>query len=137
MVIARGLAVLLVGAMVVSACGDDEVTGTTEAVVFGEGVIPESVPADFPRPGDSVVGTTLVDKINNRTEYGLSVTADATSTVQFFQVGLVNQGYIIDSSEGNSAEWLLDFSKGELQGSIFFTPQSDTVTTAVIRFNRS
>ena len=128
------LALLLVGA----ACGDDDGgTGTTEAVVFGEGTIPESVPDDFPIPAGSVVGTTLVDKINNRTEFRLTIRADATSTVQFFQVGLVNQGYVIDSSTGNSTEWTVTFSNGELRGTIFTTPQGPGLTTSVISVNTS
>ncbi len=134
----RLVAALLVGIAVMAACSDDgAATGTTEAVVFGEGVIPESVPDDFPIPSNSVVGTTLVDKINNRTEFRLTVVADITSTVQFFQVGLVNQGYIINSSEGNATEWTLTFSDGDLQGQIFTTPQSDSVTTSVVSVNRS
>lgn len=130
--------VLLVGMLTVAACGDnDAVTGTTEAVVFGEGTIPESVPDDFPIPRNAVVGTTLVDKINNRTEFRLTIPADATSTVQFFQVGLVNRGYIINSSEGNAAEWTLTFSNGELQGTIFTTPQGQSASASVVSVNRS
>ena len=128
------LALLLVGA----ACGDDGgVTGSTEAIVFGEGTIPESVPDDIPIPPNSVVGTTLVDKVNNRTEFRLTIRAEATATVQFFQVGLVNQGYVINSSEGNAAEWTLTFSNGELRGTIFTTSQGQGLTTSVISVNTS
>jgi hypothetical protein len=124
--------------LVAAACSDDDgVTGSTQAVVFGEGTIPESVPDDFPIPAGAVVGTTLVDKINNRTEFRLSIRAESTATVQFFQVGLVNQGYVINSSEGNAAEWTLTFSNGELRGTIFTTPQGQGLTASVISLNTS
>jgi len=133
------LAVILLALTVMAAaCGDDDdVTGSTEAVVFGEGTIPESVPDDFPIPSDAVVGTTLVDKINNRTEFRLSVRSDLTSIVRFFQVGLVNQGYIINSSDGDDVEWTLTFSNGELQGSVFTSFMGQDVSTSVISVNTS
>jgi hypothetical protein len=127
-------------ALVVTACGDDDTTTTesTEAIVFSEGVIPDSVPESFPIPPDAVIGTTLVDKINNRTEFRMTITSDMETTVRFFQVGLVNQGYVITSSEGNAAEWTMTFSTGELTGSIFTTPQGGGfVTTSVLSFNAS
>jgi len=127
------LAVLLALMFVVSACSDDEPAGTTEAITFGEGEIPSSVPDDFPIPAGSVVGTTLVDKINHRTEFRLTMRSDPTSAVQFFQIGLVNEGYVVDSSEGNQSLWTIEFSKGqELSGSILFTaPQNDLVAAVV------
>ncbi len=133
------VAVLFVSLLiVVAACGDDDaVTGPTDAVTFGEGTVPESVPDDFPIPIDSVVGTTLVDKINNRTEFRLTIRADPTSIVQFFQVELVSQGYVIDSSAGNTNEWILTFNDGELRGTILTTPQGQGLTTAVISLNTS
>jgi len=139
MISARRLAAILLALLLLAAaCGDDDdVTGSTEAVVFGEGSIPESVPDDFPIPNDAVVGTTLVDKINNRSEFQLTIRADVTSAIRFFQVGLVNQGYVITSSEGNSTEWRLAFSNGELDGTIFMTPQGSNIATSVISVNNS
>lgn len=133
----RRVALLLVVFIVaVAACGDDDGDASDDAVVFGEGVIPESVPDDFPVPGNAVVGTTLVDKINNRTEFRLTLRGDITATTQFFQVGLVNQGYVVDSSEGSAAEWTLGFSDGPLDGSILITSQG-SVSAAVVRINTS
>lgn len=134
----RATAILLAWVVLAGACGDgDPVTGSTEAVTFGEGSIPPSVPDDIPIPNGAVVGTTLVDKANNRTEFRLTIPSDVIAVVQFFQVGLVNQGYIINSSEGNAAEWTLTFSNGPLRGTIFSTPQGDSVTTSVVSVNTS
>jgi hypothetical protein len=134
----RFVAVALVGLILGAGCsGDDAATGTTEAVQFGEGSIPDSIPANIPVPDNAVIGTTLVDKINNRTEFRISIPDDIASVIQFFQVGLVNQGYIVESSEGNAAEWTLTFSNGDLRGTIFTTPQGSAATTSVITVNRS
>lgn len=127
------LAALLALLFVVSACGDDEPAGTTQALTFGEGEIPSSVPDDFPIPAGSVVGNTMVDKVNNRTEFALTLRTDPTSAVQFFQVGLVNQGYVVDSSEGNQALWEIKFSRGQdLTGSIVFSAPQNELVAAVI-----
>jgi hypothetical protein len=123
---------------VVAACGDDEPSGTTESIVFGEGELPDSVPDDFPIPIGSQVGSTLVDKVNNRTEFTLTIRSDPTSAVQFFQVGLVNEGYVVESSDGNQALWELTFSRGQdLDGSIVFTAPQDDLVAAVVRITVS
>ena len=123
--------------VVVTACGDDGSPTTTEAIQFGEGEIPESVPDDFPIPSDAIIGTTLVDKVNNRTEFRLTMRAGPTAAVQFFQVGLVNQGYVVESSEGNQNRWIIEFSKGELMGDIIFTAPQNELTAAVVSINTS
>ena len=134
----RLTAILLACLMLLGACSaDDAVSGTTEAVVFSEGSIPDSVPANLPIPDGAVVGTTLVDKINNRTEFRLTIQSDVTSVIRFFEVGLVNQGYVIGSSEGNATEWTITFSDGELRGTVFTTPQAERIATSVISVNTS
>lgn len=135
--VAAGLTVVVVLAIVVAACGDDDAGGgTTQAVVFGEGEIPSSMPDDFPVPDGAVIGTTLVDKVNHRSEFRLTVQADIQVTIQFFEVGLVNSGYIVDVSEGNAAEWTIEFSREELKGTVFITPQGPA-STAVVSVNRA
>jgi hypothetical protein len=132
------LAALLALTLVVSACGDDEPAATTEALTFGEGVIPESVPDDFPIPVGAEIGNTLVDKLNNNTEFALTIRSDPTSAVQFFQVGLVNQGYVVESSDGNQTIWEITFSRGQaLTGSIVLTAPADDLVAAVVSLSTS
>ena len=134
----RFTAILVACLMLLGACSDDEaVSGTTEAVVFSEGSIPGSVPENFPIPDGAVVGTTLVDKINNRTEVRLTIQSDVTSVIRSFEVGLVNQGYVISSSDGNATEWTITFSDGELRGTVFTTSQAERIAISVISVNRS
>jgi len=134
----RHTAIVLALLMFLGACGDDDVISTTtEAIVFSEGSIPDSVPANIPIPDGAVVGTTLVDKVNNRTEFRLTIQSDATSAIRFFEVGLVNQGYVISSSEGNATGWTITFSDGQLRGTVFTTPQAERIATSVISVNTS
>ena len=127
----RVVALALIGVVLV-ACSGDGSTGTTEAVTFGEGEIPATVPDDFPIPPNAVIGTTLIDRINNNTEFRLTLRSDPTSAVQFFQVGLVNQGYVVDSSEGNQVQWSIEFSRGQLTGDILFTAPQNDLTAVVV-----
>lgn len=128
----RPLVAFVATLVVFVACSGDGSTATTAGVVFGEGEIPSTVPDDFPIPGNAVVGTTLVDKINNNTEFRLTMRSDPTSVVQFFQIELVNAGYVVGSSEGNQTEWTMEFSKGALTGDILFTAPQNDLTALVV-----
>ncbi len=122
---------------VVAACGDDG-TGTTSGtgVVFGEGEMPPAFPEDFPIPPNAVIGSTLINPVNHRSEMSLQIDAEITAAVQFFNVGLVNQGFVVESSEGSPITWTITFSRGELTGDIVFQTQGD-VSQAVVAVNAS
>jgi len=106
-------------------CGDDT-PATTLPVEFGEGEIPSSVPDDF-----------LVDHINNRTEFKLRMRFDLASAEQYFNVELVNRGYLVPvSRDTGMGLWEMQFSKGDLQGGIVIRNLGDVVQ-AVVEVNRS
>jgi hypothetical protein len=65
------------------------------------------------------------------------VPQDVTATVQFFLVELVNEGYVVESSEGSAALWTITFSKGDLTGEVSLQAQGAAVTQAVASINRS
>ena len=123
---------------VVAACGDDGPSGTTSGtgVVFGEGEIPPAFPDDFPIPPNAVVGSTLINHVTHRSEMSLQIDAEITAAVQFFNVGLVNQGFVVESSEGSATTWTIAFSRGELTGDIVFQTQGE-VSQAVVAVNAS
>lgn len=131
--ISRLVALALAAVLLVAACGDDD---SGPDVEFGEGEIPASLPDDLPIPGNARIGSSLVDRVNNRTEVSLSVPADLAATVRFFQVGLVNQGYVVDRSTGDTFTWTLEFSRGELAGSVVVSGQGNSAL-AVISVNVS
>jgi len=120
--VARLVALLLVGALVVAGCGDDTGAGggTGDQVVFGEGEPPPAFPDDFPIPTSAVIGTTLIDRANHRSEMALQIDAVLVAAVQYFTIGLVSQGFVVNSSQGTGQSWTVTFTRGELSGEVVF-----------------
>lgn len=103
----------------VVACSDDSTP--PPSVEFGEGEVPETFPDDFPIPANARIGSTLIDRVNHRSEASMTVPSDLEVTVRFFTVGLVNQGYVVDRSEGDSTSWAIEFRRGEVAGDVLLT----------------
>ncbi|WKZ83346.1 MAG: hypothetical protein QY307_03650 [Acidimicrobiia bacterium] len=124
---------LLATLMVVSACGDDDASSSTTAgaVVFGEGEVPATFPDDFPIPGNSVIGLTLIDPPNHKSEMNLSTGSDFVTTVQFFTLSLVSAGYVLESSYGDELRWEIGFRRGEVVGTVVVSPQGTASQVAV------
>jgi dUTPase len=102
-------------AVTVVGCGDG---AEPEPIEIGEGSLPSTMPRDFPVPPNAVIGSTLIDRVNHRTEVTLTMQEEMVPVVQYFQVGLVNAGYVVTRSEGDRSRWNIEFSKGELMGTI-------------------
>ncbi|MDP2623400.1 MAG: hypothetical protein Q8Q29_06345 [Actinomycetota bacterium] len=125
------LALLIVSILLIS-CDD----GGVEPVRFGKGEVPGSVPADFPVPPHGVIGATMVDTINHRTEFSVNVESDLLSLVQFFTIGLVNEGYVVDRSGSlGQTTWEIGFSRGELSGTILVSSDGGGLSQAVVSMN--
>jgi hypothetical protein len=119
-------------AALVAGCGGDD-----EPITFGEGEIPGSVPAGFPVPDGAVVGSTLVDRVSHRTEFALTLRQEATAVVQYYTVSLVRAGYVVDFSEGDRFSWRIEFSRGELRGSLIVQPGGSGLAAVVVSLNTS
>jgi hypothetical protein len=128
----RIIAMLLV--MLTVSCGGKGLDSTDDSVIFGEGVRPPAIPNDFPIPPEAVIGSTLIDRTNHRTEMALQVGSDMESVVRYFNIGLVNEGFVVGSSSGSEAAWKIDFSRDELIGEISFTAQGD-ITRVLVAVN--
>jgi hypothetical protein len=88
-------------------------------VVFGEGEIPANVPKDFPMPEGGVIGSTLVDHINHKTEFSIQLSQDLETVAKYYDVELVNQGYVVTSSQPLSDTlYRIEFNSGELTGQV-------------------
>jgi len=85
-------------------------------------------------PPNAVIGTTMIDRVNHRSEMSLQIDAELVAAVQFFNVGLVNQGFVVESSEGSAITWTIIFSRGEVTGSVVLQTQGD-VSQAVAGVN--
>jgi hypothetical protein len=137
------VAVLLAVAVVgLAACsggetGEPDATTTVPGIVFGDGAIPDTVPADFPMPPQALIGQTLVDAANERTEVVVRAAAPVESLAQFYDVNLVTQGYVVDSSSGSSQDWKIDFRRDGLEGSITLIRVDDGITQYSIELTGS
>jgi hypothetical protein len=131
-------------ALTASACGDgDEVSSTTsgtgipagEDVVFGSGALPESIPAEFPLPAGSSVGSTMVVTSSGFTEVVARISANLNVTVQFFDQALAQAGFTVDSSAADDKIWLIEFSRDGAKGTIDISEPAEGISQAVIRYN--
>jgi hypothetical protein len=129
-------------------CGDDgpDATGNTsvaptctvsgsDPVTFGEGEIPSSIPGEFPVPDGAVVGSTLVDRVNHRSEFAFTLGQDATVVVEYYTVNLVSSGFVVDSSEGDTVSWRIEFSREGLRGDMVIQPEGSGLSAVVASFN--
>jgi hypothetical protein len=138
------VAAVIAFALMASACGDgDETSSTTagtdlaagEDVVFGSGELPETIPADFPLPAGSSVGSTMVVTSSGFTEVIARISANLGTTAEFFDQGLVEAGFAVDSSAGDDKLWVIEFSRDGAKGTIDITEPTEGVSQAVIRYN--
>lgn len=107
------LGLLIALAVVATACGD---SSSEPTVSFGEGDIPAAFPSDLPLPTDAVVGSTLVDEINDRSEFEFRTRTGMTELVRLLTVALVNNGYVVESSEGSERRWGIEYRRGGVTG---------------------
>lgn len=105
---------LIALALVVGACGDSSSSEPT--VRFGEGEIPAAFPGDLPLPRDAVVGSTLVDEINDRSEFEFRTRTGLTELVRLLTVALVNNGYVVEASDGTDRRWGIEYRRGDVTG---------------------
>lgn len=126
---------VLVLVVLLVACGDDT-SEDTSPVIFGEGEIPPTVPDDFPTPATGVIGSTLIDRINHKTEFGVQMKADLTTAVQYYEFELVNRGYVVTSSAALSESlWRIQFHQGELIGEVTVNFVGEGLSQVVVTLN--
>lgn len=125
--------VVLAFSLLAAACSDDAPTG----VVFGDGEIPETMPAGFPIPENAKIGKTLIDYDRGTTEVLAIVPAQVGAVVAFYEMNLPIAGYTIESSDGNVAEWDITFSDGDVVGSVILRVGGSEITQAVVQLTES
>lgn len=109
----------------------------TNGVVFGEGELPATLPAGFPLPAGSVVGSTMIDTSSGLTEAVVRASAEPGDVADFFSSHLGDAGLEIDYSAAAGDGWRIEFSDGGADGSIEISVASPTISQMVIRYNVS
>ena len=137
-----GVAVVL--ALIATGCSDDADSASTttgssgvsgDDVVFGSGELPETIPAEFPLPAGSSIGSTMVVGSSGFTEVVTRVSADPGITAQFFDQALVQAGFSVDSSAAEESMWIIEFSRNGARGTIDISEATPGISQAVIRYN--
>ncbi len=115
----------------------DETTTTIELpdLEFGRGVMPVSVPAAWPMPEQAVIGSTMIDGVNGRTEVVVTYPAAVLETVAYYTTNLPIVGFEIISSDGSDGEWTIEFAGEGVTGSAFFKIAGASVTAGTLTFN--
>lgn len=128
-------------ALVAAGCSDEPGTTTTEGVtsgedvVFGEGELPDTIPDGFPLPSGSSVGSTMVVPKTGFTEVIVRISAEIGITAEYFNQGLAQGGFSVDSSEATDGGWAIAFSRDTSQGTIDLSEPLPGISQAVVRYN--
>lgn len=119
------IAVVVVLAVLAGACtesGTEPVTTTPMITTptipaeipdleFGSGEVPFTVPEGFPLPDVAVVGRTMIDGVNGRTEMIVNFPANVVEVVAFYEANLPLLGFEVTDSRGTETEWDFAVSK--------------------------
>jgi len=141
-------AIALLGAACAS--GAEEPTTTTSSTTtipaeipdleFGSGEVPFTVPADFPIPETAVVGSTMIDGVNGRTEMIINFPAPVADVVAFYEANLPALGFEVLNSkgtEGTDSEWDISISKDGITGTIRLTFGATSLSSGTFSFDHS
>jgi hypothetical protein len=136
------IALVAVLAVVGAGCTDAAETTTTTAsvapgedIVFGDGVLPDTIPDGFPLPNGSAIGSTMVVGQTGFTEVVVRVSAEQGITAEFFSQGLNQNGFTVDRSEAEGENWVIEFSTDTSKGTIDVSEPVEGISQAIVRYN--
>ena len=90
---------------------------------------------DSPIPAEAVVGSTMIDRINDVTEVSLTYPTTVVAVVDYFETNLVAVGYSVDESAGTDGDWTITFSHSDGPGgTIRVVTAGSGVSQGAIRF---
>lgn len=104
---------------------------------FGSGDVPFTVPAGFPVPDSAVVGSTMIDGVNGRTEMNINFPATVEEVVDFYEINLPARGFVVILSKGTETEWNISHEKDGTEGVIRLIQQGASVSAGTFSFDHS
>jgi len=102
---------------------------------FGSGEVPFTVPALFPVPEAAVIGSTMIDGVNGRTEMIVTFPASVDNVVDYYETNLPVLGFTVTSSKGTEAEWDISMEVDGVKGTINLKFAGDSLSTGTILFS--
>jgi hypothetical protein len=146
----RNILIAIVAAVAVfgAACTDTAVeptiTSSTTTIPteipdleFGRGGVPFTVPADFPLPDSAVVGTTMIDGVNGRSEMTVVFPAAVGEVVDYYETNLPALGFEVTDSMGSESEWDITHTKDGVTGTIHLSFGGTGLTSGTLSFNHA
>jgi hypothetical protein len=137
------IALALAAAIAVSACSGSatETTTTTEALPtdlpaleFGNGVLPVTVPSNFPMPQPSTIATTMIDGSRELTEVVFNVGGNIDDVRAFYATNLPRLGYeVSEEREGNGDTKIALVGHG-IDGVITLKVVAQNITSGILVF---
>ncbi len=141
--IKRFIPFAVAGALLLVGCSDSVTSTTTgdttvssaDDVVFGSGELPETIPAEFPVPMGSSIGSTMVVATSGFTEVIIRLSVERGIAVQFYEQGLEQAGFNVDESADSGDAWEIEFSDSESKGTIEISEPQQGISQALVRWN--
>jgi hypothetical protein len=144
------IAIVAVVAVLGAACTSETADSTTTTLAttttvsaeipdleFGSGSVPFTVPVEFPLPDSAVVGTTMIDGVNGRSEMNVNFPASVTEVVTYYETNLPALGFQVTDSKGTDSEWDITFAKDGATGTIRLVFGGTSVTTGTLSFDHA
>ena len=144
------IAIVAVVAVLGAACTSETADSTTTTVAptttaateipdleFGDGSVPFTVPIEFPLPDSAVVGTTMIDGVNGRSEMNVNFPAAVTEVVTYYETNLPALGFEVIDSKGTDSEWDITHTKNGVEGTIHLAFGGSSVTTGTLSFDHA
>ncbi|GMQ94394.1 MAG: hypothetical protein BMS9Abin12_1884 [Acidimicrobiia bacterium] len=135
-------AIALLGAACTSGAAESTTTSSTTSIPaeipdleFGSGEVPFTVPAGFPIPEAAVVGSTMIDGVNGRTEMIINFAASVADVVAFYEANLPALGFEVLNSKGTASAWDISISKDGITGRILLTFGATGLTSGTFSFD--
>lgn len=139
----RAVVALAIAGAIVSACAGEatEPTTTTEplptdlpALEFGQGVLPVTVPLNFPMPEPSAISTTMIDGSRELTEVAFNVGGNIEDVTAFYTINLPSLGYEITQTSDDDSRVTVSFIGHGIDGVVTLTVAGTNLTTATLVF---
>ncbi len=96
--------------------------------------MPVSVPDTWPMPEQAVIGATMIDGVNGRTEVVATFPATVDEVVSYYTTNLPIVGFDITKSEGSDGDWTLEFAGNGVTGMANFKILGSSTTAGTLEF---
>lgn len=104
---------------------------------FSSGTVPFTISADFPLPSSAVVGTTMIDGVNGRSEMNVNFPAPVADVVQYYETNLPVLGFEVTKSKGSESQWDITHTKDGVTGTIHLVFGGTGLTAGTFSFNHA